>query len=86
MFIFFKTLIVLLRRPPPQQNRRLIVFATTSISHLLEQLQLAQAFNVTVHVSQLQSTDEYKVVLQQVNTMNKHFKNKIILFHNIFLI
>ena len=37
--------------------------ATTSIADLLESLQLSQAFNITVHVSQLQSVDEYTTVL-----------------------
>lgn len=46
---------------PPQGVSRLLVLATTSISHFLEDLQLTQAFNVTLHVSQLQSQHEVQV-------------------------
>ena len=35
-----QTLLVLLRKPPPVENRRLFIIATTSISHLLQDLQL----------------------------------------------
>lgn len=35
-----------------------MIVATTSISHFMDDLQLTQAFNVTVHVSQLQSPSE----------------------------
>ena len=56
-------MIILLRKQPPTLGRRLIILATTSISHLLEDLQLSQAFNVTLHVSQLQTPEEYATVL-----------------------
>ena len=62
-----QTLLVLLRKQPPVDNRRLLVIATTSISHLLEDLQLNEAFNVTLHVSCLQTPDEYKSVLSAVD-------------------
>lgn len=42
---------------------RLMIVATTSISHFMDDLQLTQAFNVTVHVSQLQSPAEIGAVL-----------------------
>jgi vesicle-fusing ATPase len=62
-----QTLIVLLRRQPPTEGRRLLIFATTSIAHLLDDLQLSTAFNVTVHISQLQEAEEYSKVLQEAS-------------------
>lgn len=60
-----QTLLILLRKVPPSPGRRLFVIATTSISHLLEDLQLTEAFNVTLHVSNLQTEAEYRAVLEQ---------------------
>lgn len=60
-----QTLMVLLKRPPPVENRRLMVVATTSIAHLLEELQLSAAFTVIQHVSQLQQPEEYSLILQE---------------------
>jgi len=59
-----QTLLILLRKVPPAPAR-LMVVATTSISHLLEDLQLTQAFNITLHVSLLQTASEYRSVLEQ---------------------
>lgn len=59
-----QTLLVLLRKVPPAPAR-LMVVATTSISHLLEDLQLTQAFNITLHVSMLQTAAEYKAVMTE---------------------
>lgn len=61
-----QTLLILLRKPPPVEGRRLFIIATTSISHLLEDLQLNEAFNVVLHVSCLQTPDEYRAVLSSV--------------------
>lgn len=55
---------------PPTLGRRLFVVSTTSISHLLEDLQLTEAFNVTLHVSTLQTPAEYKAVLLEDGTMS----------------
>ena len=60
-----QTLMVLLKRPPPVENRRLMVVATTSIAHLLDELQLSAAFTVIQHVSQLQQPEEYTHILQK---------------------
>ena len=57
-----QTLLVLIRKMPPVSSR-LMIIATTSISHFMDDLQLTQAFNVTVHVSQLQSPSEIGAVL-----------------------
>ena len=57
-----QTLLVLIRKMPPVSSR-LMIIATTSISHFMDDLQLTQAFNVTVHVSQLQGPAEIGAVL-----------------------
>ena len=57
-----QTLLVLIRKLPPVSSR-LMIIATTSISHLMEDLQLTAAFNVSVHVSQLQNPEEVAAVL-----------------------
>jgi vesicle-fusing ATPase len=58
-----------LRKTPPSPAR-LIVVATTAISHYLEDLQLTQAFNVTLHVSLLQNASEIQSVLLQYTNLN----------------
>jgi vesicle-fusing ATPase len=57
-----QTLLVLIRKMPPVSSR-LMIIATTSISHYMDDLQLTAAFNVTVHVSQLQGPSEIGAVL-----------------------
>jgi vesicle-fusing ATPase len=64
-----QTLLILLRKTPPSPAR-LIVVATTAISHYLEDLQLTQAFNVTLHVSLLQNASEIQSVLLQYTNLN----------------
>lgn len=63
-----QTLLVLLKRPPPNAQSRLLVIATTSVAHLLEDVQLLSAFQVCVHVSQLQTQVE-------VASMLRHYAN-----------
>lgn len=62
-----QTLLVLLRKVPPSPSRLFIV-ATTSIAHLLEDLQLTMAFNITLHVSLLQCTSDYQTLLSEYAT------------------
>lgn len=59
-----QTLLVLLRKVPPTPCR-LLVIATTSIAHLLDDLQLTAAFNVQVHASMLQLPSEMEAVLKK---------------------
>lgn len=61
-----QTLMIMIRKPPAE-GCSLFVMATTSISHDLEDLGLVRAFNVTQHISQLQHSDEIKVVLKHVS-------------------
>ncbi|RYG68116.1 ATP-binding protein, partial [archaeon] len=64
-----QTLLILLRKVPVAPNR-LMVVATTAISHLLDDLQLTQAFSVTLHVTQLQTPQEYAKVLKEYSGMS----------------
>jgi vesicle-fusing ATPase len=74
-----QTLMILLRRVPPrpppitgivQPDPRLLVLGTTSISDLLEDIQLSTVFNVRVHVSQLQNAQEIQSVLQEYSEIS----------------
>jgi hypothetical protein len=60
-----QTLLVLLRKVPPKQ-RKLLVFASTSALHILESMDLAAAFSVTVRVPTLGS-EEIQEVFKQTN-------------------
>jgi vesicle-fusing ATPase len=62
--VLLQTLLVLIRKVPPVAGRRLMVVATTSIAHLLEDMQITQAFNVQLHVCQLQRPEEIRAVLE----------------------
>ena len=66
--VVLQTLLILLKKVPPAPTR-LFVIATTSIAHLLEDLQLSQAFNVSLHVSQLQTPSEYQAVLREYSKL-----------------
>ena len=66
-----QTLLVLLRKVPPVAGRSLMIVATTAIEHLLQDLQLPQAFNVTLHVSKLQNADEIQKVLEGSGLTNE---------------
>jgi vesicle-fusing ATPase len=65
--MILQTLLVLLKKPPPPPNRLLIV-GTTSISHLLEDVQLISIFNLTVHIPKLEPK-ESRAVLQKLVPM-----------------
>jgi vesicle-fusing ATPase len=67
-----QTLLVLLKKVPPSPAR-LIVLATTSIAHLLEDLQLTQAFNVNLHASLLHGPQEVGNVLKQYGGAGSNF-------------
>ena len=60
-----QTLLILLRKVPPSASSRLMVVGTTSVSHFMEDLQLTNAFNIMLHVSQLQSPPEFEAVLKE---------------------
>lgn len=67
-----QTLLVLLKKDPPTQGHKLLIMGTTSIPHLLEDLGgLVNAFNVSLHVPQLQGPDEIKTVLKELVPMSQ---------------
>jgi vesicle-fusing ATPase len=59
-----QTLLILLRKIPPAPARLLVV-STTSIVDLLKDLQLPQAFSVTIHITLLQKPAEYYSILKE---------------------
>uniref|UniRef100_A0A7S2CV29 Vesicle-fusing ATPase n=1 Tax=Florenciella parvula TaxID=236787 RepID=A0A7S2CV29_9STRA len=63
-----QTLLVLLKKAPPK-NKRLFIVGTTSIAHLLEDLQLVSTFHLSINVAKLQNKDECRAVLQEVVQM-----------------
>lgn len=67
--LILQTLLVLIRKVPPV-GCKLMIVATTSIASLMEDVQLTQAFNVCLHVSELQSGDEVKFLLERAPDMN----------------
>ena len=48
---------------------RLFVIATTSISHLLDDLMLTQAFDVQMTIPQLQDPDEVRAALKECHNV-----------------
>jgi len=64
-----QTLLVLLKQNPPE-NRRLFVVGTTSIAHLLEDLQLVSTFHLSINVPKLENKNECKAVMQAVVPMS----------------
>lgn len=63
-----QTLLILLRKQPPPSCRLMIV-ATTSIADFLTDLQLVAAFQVTLHVNQLEFPEEISAVLGHYSTL-----------------
>uniref|UniRef100_A0A7S2CV56 Vesicle-fusing ATPase n=1 Tax=Florenciella parvula TaxID=236787 RepID=A0A7S2CV56_9STRA len=61
-------MLVLLKKAPPK-NKRLFIVGTTSIAHLLEDLQLVSTFHLSINVAKLQNKDECRAVLQEVVQM-----------------
>jgi vesicle-fusing ATPase len=41
-----QALLVLIKKVPPYKNRRLLIIGTTSMSHILEELEVLEVFNV----------------------------------------
>jgi vesicle-fusing ATPase len=60
--IVLQTLLILIKKIPPLSTR-VMVIATTSIASLMEDVQVTQAFNVVLHVNQLQLPSEIYAIL-----------------------
>lgn len=58
-----QTLLVYVKKPPPR-GHSLMVVGTTAVAHLLEDLQLNEAFHVTLEVPLLSAEEEFKAVLR----------------------
>lgn len=67
--ILLQTLLILIRKAPPFPSRLLVV-ATTSIAHLLEDLQLTRAFTVSLNLSALQDHAEIQAVLNEYSSLS----------------
>mmetsp|Transcript_22049 Transcript_22049/g.78557 ORF Transcript_22049/g.78557 Transcript_22049/m.78557 type:complete len:1089 (+) Transcript_22049:147-3413(+) len=61
-----QTLLVLLKKAPPEADRRLMVIATTGSARSLEDLELVEAFNVSIHVPKLSAPAEIQAVLREL--------------------
>ena len=61
-----QTLLVLLKKAPEDPDKRLLVLATTAIATHLEDLQLVDAFNVSLRVPQLEQPDEIALALEKL--------------------
>lgn len=59
-----QALFALLKRPPPKENSRLLVIGTATDASCLEELELLQAFNVSLPVPELTEPAHYKQVLE----------------------
>ena len=84
-----QTLLVLIRKIPPESSR-LMIIATTSVRSEMEDLSLVSSFNVTLHVSQLQSPKEIAEVLKMYGSTtapalsNSQVRGLATLSHHIF--
>jgi len=65
-----QTLLVLLKKPPPDEGRKLLCIGTTSVPHVLDDLGLSNAFNVSQSVNLLQDATEISEVLQHAARMS----------------
>ena len=61
-----QALLVLTKKSPPKPDRRLLIVGTTSIPHLLEEMELTKVFNVSLPVPMLESSDHVLAVLEQM--------------------
>ena len=63
-----QTLLILVRKPPPKLGRRLFIIGTTSVPEQIEQLDLVSVFNITLHVPQIETTEEVLKVVRSIIT------------------
>eukprot|EP00963_Diacronema_lutheri_P001435 scaffold86_cov338-Pavlova_lutheri.AAC.98 len=61
--VVLQTLLVLVKKQPPS-GRKLMVVGTTSLGHVMDQMEIAAAFNVTLTVPALQESDIHNVLTQ----------------------
>ena len=63
-----QTLLILVRKPPPKLGRRVFIIGTTSVPEQIEQLDLVSVFNITLHVPQIETTEEVLKVVRSIIT------------------
>lgn len=61
--VVLQTLLVLIKRQPPA-GRKLMVVGTTSLSHVMDQMEISAAFNVELNVPALSEGDIHNVLRQ----------------------
>jgi vesicle-fusing ATPase len=64
--LVLQTLLVLLKKSPPP-GHRLMVIATTSVLSVMAQMELVDVFSGTLHVPVIQSPDELKKILIELD-------------------
>jgi len=65
-----QALLILLKKLPPVEQRKLMIIGTTSVAHMLQDMELTAAFNVTLSVPQLSQPEEIKAVLAEAAPMS----------------
>jgi len=65
--VVLQCLLVLLKKIPPAENRRLLVLVTTSNLRILEDMDMRGAFNVVMHMPQLNTPAEVSNVFKLMN-------------------
>ena len=69
-----QTLLILIKKQPTN-NSKLMIIATTSIANLMEDVQLIQSFNISLHINQLILSNEIYCVLLN-NYINNNLMNE----------
>jgi len=65
----FQAFAVMMKRIPPE-GHRLLIITTTSVPGLLEEMQISDVFDVTLHTRGLSTLDEFRRVLVALGTFD----------------
>jgi vesicle-fusing ATPase len=65
--LVLQTILVYIKKIPPKKNRKLMIIGTTSISNVLNELEVVSSFNVKLTVPTLNDTHEVLNVLGKFN-------------------
>ena len=72
-----QTLLVLLKKAP-QQNHKLLIIATTSQRHVLEQMEMLDAFNSSVYVPNITGLNAIDVVLREMKVFSENEQQRAV--------
>ena len=61
-----QALLVLTKKNPPRADRKLLIVGTTSVPHLLDELELTKVFNVSLPVPMLESSENVEAVINEM--------------------